>query len=365
MTTIYDVARAANVSPKTVSRVLNGDAPVKHETRDAVEKAIGQLGYVPSSAARTMRSNRSGLVGVVTGAISFAPKHAAEAGMPEIFIVQGIQRRMEAAGKTLLISDTGGHSDRIPHLIRTFTEHRVEGLIYVAAYHQKVALPEPPRGIHLVLVNCFDDRDTPAIVPNDRDGQRRLVREVIADGHRRIAYLTLSPSLIATTLRVDGYRRALAEAGIAFDPALVAAGEESAEQPDEEAGADVMRREVRRMLGLRSPPTVFCCGNDRMAIRLYGVLRSEGYQVPGEVSVAGYDNYRLIAETLVPPLTTVELPYVAMGERGADRLLSLIEGGKRGKDGKEEVRGEIAWRDSVAMRKRQRKAVSSKGGKHV
>lgn len=360
MATIYDVARAANVSPKTVSRVLNGDTPVKQETRDAVEKAILRLGYVPSSAARTMRSNRSGLVGVVTGAISLAPQQAADAGMPEIFIVQGVQRRMEAAGKTLLISDTGGRSDRIPDLIRTFTEHRVEGLIYVAAYHQKVDLPEPPPGVRLVLVNCFDDRDTPAVVPDDRDGQRRLVQDVIARGHRRIAYLTLGPSLIATPLRIEGYAQALADAGIPFDPALVAAGEES----ESEGGADVIRREVRRMLAQRAPPTVFCCGNDRMAIRLYGVLRSEGYRVPDEISVAGYDNYRLIAETLFPPLTTVELPYAAMGERAADRLSALIDGGMPGVGGMEKVGGEVAWRDSVATRKRSRKAVTSKGGKH-
>jgi LacI family transcriptional regulator, galactose operon repressor len=361
MTTIYDVAKAASVSPKTVSRVLNGDAPVKHETRDAVEKAIVDLGYVPSSAARTMRSNRSGLVGVVTGAISLAPQQTDGAGLPEIFIVQGIQRRMESAGKTLLISDTGGHFDRVPHLIRTFTEHRVEGLIYVAAYHQKAELPEPSTRTRLVLVNCFDERGTPAVVPDDRDGQRQLVRDIIAKGHRRIAYLTLNPALIATTLRIEGYRASLAEAGISFDPALVAVGEESAE----EDGADVIRREVKRMLSLRSPPTIFCCGNDRMAIRLYGVLRSEGCRIPDEVSVAGYDNYRLIAETLFPPLTTFELPYAAMGERAADWLLSLIKGGKRGDYGIEKVGGEVAWRGSVASRTRKRKTTTHKGGKHV
>ncbi|MBN9022144.1 MAG: LacI family DNA-binding transcriptional regulator [Rhizobiales bacterium] len=360
MATIYDVARAANVSPKTVSRVLNGDAPVKHETRDAVESAIRRLGYVPSSAARTMRSNRSGLVGVVAGAISLAPQKIADAGMPEIFIVQGIQRRMEAAGRTLLISDTGGHSERVPHLMRTFAEHRVEGMVYVAAHHQKVFLPEPPRDSHLVLANCFDDRGTPAIVPDDRDGQRRLVAEVVGRGHRRVAYLTLGPSLIATTLRTEGYRLALAEAGIPFDPALVAVGEES----EAEDSADVMRREVRRMLALRAPPTVFCCGNDRMAIRLYGVLRSEGHRIPDEVSVAGYDNYRLIAETLFPTLTTFELPYAAMGVRAAERLLSLIDGGAGEGEGLEEVGGEIAWRDSVATKGASRKAVTSKGGKH-
>jgi LacI family transcriptional regulator len=349
MTTIYDVAKAANVSPKTVSRVLNGDAPVKPETRDAVEQAIASLSYVPSSAARTMRSNRSGLVGLVTGAISVAPQATEMAGLPEIFIVQGIQRRMEATGKTMMISDTGGRSDRVPHLIRTFTEHRAEGLIYVASFHQQVVLPTLPHDTRLVLVNCFDEQRTPAVLPDDQEGQRRLVRAIIARGHTRIAYLSLSPLLIATALRTEGYRDALAEAGLPFDPELVAAGEDSPDDPSSAA----MSREVARLLSLAEPPTVICCGNDRMAMRLYGVLRSSGYDVPRQISVAGYDDYRLIAETLFPPLTTVELPYVAMGVRGAERLLSLIGRSDPAPSDPERIAGDVMWRDSVMDRPRQ------------
>ena len=181
MATIYDVARVAKVSPKTVSRVLNGDAPVGRETRVAVEAAIAQLGYVPSNAARMMRSNRSGLVGLITGAISTTQEPTQPAGLPDLFIVQGIQQAMAQSGMTLMIADTGGQLDKAAPLIQTFLCHRVEGLIYVAEYHQHVALP----------------------------------------------------------------------------------------------------------------------------------------RVPDEISVAGYDNYRVIAETLYPPLTTVDLPYAAMGVRAA------------------------------------------------
>ena len=103
MVTIYDVARVAGVSPKTVSRVMNGDAPVNAKTREIVTRAMGQLGYVPSSAARTMRSHRTGLVGLVTGAIA-RPNAAGEAGgLPDLQIVQGIQRVLAESGLTLLI----------------------------------------------------------------------------------------------------------------------------------------------------------------------------------------------------------------------------------------------------------------------
>ena len=140
MTTIYDVARAAGVSPKTVSRVMNGDAPVNVRTKEAVEAAIGQLGYVPSNAARAMRSQRTGLVGLVTGAISGPQAAGGATGLPDLQIVQGIQRMLGEAGLTLLISDTGGDAERIPQLVRTLREHRVEGLFYVADYHQRIEI---------------------------------------------------------------------------------------------------------------------------------------------------------------------------------------------------------------------------------
>ena len=114
MATIYDVARAAGVSPKTVSRVLNGDAPVKQRPKEAVQRAITELGYILSTAARAMRSNRSGLVGLITGAISLSPTRSAEGGLPDLFIVQGIQKAMETSGKTLLIADTGGANGSRP-----------------------------------------------------------------------------------------------------------------------------------------------------------------------------------------------------------------------------------------------------------
>ena len=108
MATIYDVANSAGVSPKTVSRVLNGDGPVGAKTREAVEKAMAELGYVPSNAARMMRSNRSGLIGLITGAISSSSMHTEVSGLPDTLILQGIQQVLGDSGMTLMIADTGG-----------------------------------------------------------------------------------------------------------------------------------------------------------------------------------------------------------------------------------------------------------------
>ena len=224
VTTISDVAKAAGVSFKTVSRVINGDAPVGDATRARVEAAISQLGYVPSSAARMMRSNKSGLIGLITGALSQKIEPTEPTGLPDLYIVQGVQQGLAESGKTLMIADTGNQSDRVDGLVRTFLQHRVEALIYVADYHREVALDLSRIAQPVVLVNCFDKAGTAAIVPDDARGQFDLVTDLIQSGHRRIAYLTLPPEMQATSLRVAGYRDAMAAAGLAVDEDLICKG---------------------------------------------------------------------------------------------------------------------------------------------
>ena len=344
MATIYDIAKIAGVAPKTVARALNGEGPVKSETRDKIEKAAAALGYVPSQAARAMRSNRSGLVGLVTGAISTTPQDAGSAGLPDIHIVQGIQMALADAGVTLLISDIAGREDRTPALFRTLLEHRVEGLFYVAPHHQVVELPEFLGEAPIVLVNCFDRRGTPSIVPDDESGQRDLVARLIAFGHRRIGYLTLPEDMVAHRLRLNGYRRALRDAGLQFDPDLVQLGDAGGKYYE----TTLLASAIDRLLALDDPPTVLCCGNDRLALKVYGLLRMRGLRLPEDIGVAGYDDHRAISELLVPPLTTAELPYRAIGARAAERLLALMRNQQSATASvPEKVGGAIKWRQSV------------------
>lgn len=342
MATIYDVAKQAGVSPKTVSRVLNGDAPVSGKTREAVEAAISALGYIPSSAARVMRSNKSGLVGLITGAISRDQSLQSEGGLPDMFLVQGIQRVMAAAGKTLMIADTGNRFEQVEPLMRTFLEHRAEGILYVAEFHQEVTLPDLQINCPLVLANCFDKAGTPAVIPDDGGGQYGLVSDIIGCGHKRIAYLSLQPQAVATRLRRNAYRQALEDNGIAYDAALDLPG-----YTDYTDRGGALLAAVNTLLALEARPTVICCGNDEMAVRVYGILRSNGIKVPEEISVAGYDDHKAIAEMLFPPLTTAELPYTEMGMCAARMLLEQIENGKRESGLPVEVGGRTVWRESV------------------
>ena len=348
MATIYDVAKLAGVSIKTVSRVLNEDAPVSARTKAAVQEAMDSLGYVPSLAARSIKSQKSGLIGLITGAISISDNEVTTHGLPELHIVQGIQHLLGTTGKTLLISDTGGQLDRVGKLIRTFQEHRVEGLIYVSDHHQRVDLPLPGNEIATVLVNCYDEGGTPCILPDDEAGQYALTQAVIARGHRRLGYLTLGERQDATRLRLEGFRRALAEAGIDYDPDLVAPAEMSGTPGEHQLIWDALDRFLRNP----EPPTVICCGNDRLAMAVYGILRDRGVSIPDDMSVAGYDDHRLVSETLYPGLTTAELPYLAMGGRAAQLLLDLIDSpGSRGAADPILVGGQVRIRGSLAERR--------------
>ncbi|PSJ79531.1 LacI family DNA-binding transcriptional regulator [Neisseria iguanae] len=342
MATIYDVAARAGVSPKTVSRVINGDAPVSGKTRAKVETAIAALGYIPSSAARVMRSSRSGMVGLITGAISRVGEVDCIHGLPDVFLMKGIQQSIRAQGKTLMIADIDNRAGIEP-LIRAFMAHRAEGILYVAQYHQEVVLPDVGHACPIVLVNCFDVIGTPSVLPDDEQGQYDLVRQIIRHGHRRIAYVTLQPGIEATPLRVAGYRRALADAGIVFDADLVQTG-----YADFNYDSAALVVAVVKLLVLQRPPTVICCGNDEMAVRVYGILRTRGLRVPEQISVAGYDNHSAIAETLFPPLTSTELPYLRMGALAAEMLFSE-EDRKNGRVLR--VAGETIWRRSVTTLK--------------
>ena len=341
MVTIYDVAAHAGVSPKTVSRVLNQEATVRAKTRLIVEQAIQELGYIPSSAARIMRSNRSGIIGLITGAISRSTDNLRAHGLPDMFLIQGAQQEVVKSGKTLMIADTNNRFENIEPLINTFLAHRAEGILYVAEKHQEVSLPSYSINCPVVLLNCFNQVGTPAVLPDDYYGQYELVKRIIAAGHQRIAYLTLPKQVVATPLRVAGYRQALAEAGITYRSEWVVEG-----YPDDRNSSQELLQAIEQVLSIEPRPTVLCCGNDEMAMRVYGMLRTRQLRIPEDISVAGYDNYRTIAETLFPPLTSMELPYTEMGKQAVKILLQLIEQNPLSKE-LFLVKGETFWRESV------------------
>jgi len=295
--TIHDIASRAGVGVGTVSRVLNDHPNVSPKAKAAVRAAIAELGYRPSSAAKTLRTNRTHVLGFITDTIASTPY----AGQ----ITRGAQATAWQYGKILLLVNSEGDVTLENAAVETMLDRQVEGIIYATMYHRAVTPPASIKAVPSVLLDCFDvEHALPSVVPDDRRGGYRATEILIERGHRRIGYLNQEDPIVARTLRMEGCRAALADHGIAFDDALVAYG-----NSDPDGGYAAMRDLLGRGVSL----TAVFCFNDRMAMGAYDAIREYGLKVPRDIAVIGYDNQELIAASLRPSLSTMELPHYAMG----------------------------------------------------
>ena len=325
MASIFDVARLAGVSIKTVSRVMNDEPGVRDTTRQSVIAAAEKLSYRPHRGARMMRSQRSGIVGLVTGALSFHAVAPTESGLSSLHIARGVQQVCRRHGRTLMISDPGDSTEDLLSLLDTFRSYKVDGVIFAANYMQQISVPWRP-DLPMVLANCCDGSGTQAFVPDDYAGQRGAVEHLIAKGHRRIGYIGLETEILAGQRRRDGFVDAMTEAGLLLEPGWVWIGS----RPRREGAIfSPLEDAIAGALAAKSRPTAICFGNDVMALRAMPILEKAGIAVPDEISIIGFDNDATIAEALRPRLTTVELPYFEIGNAAAEALLARIGSGER------------------------------------
>ncbi|MBT8428369.1 MAG: substrate-binding domain-containing protein [Gammaproteobacteria bacterium] len=166
---------------------------------------------------------------------------------------------------------------------------------------------------------------------------------LIESGHDRIGLLTLDSRMPAPQLRTLGYKDVLDAAGLSIDPELTVQAHDLGQ---ERASARLIAAS-ERLFRLPNPPTVICCGNNEMATRVYGILRSRGLRVRKDIPVAGFEDHRLIEESLFPPLTTVKLPYRKMGRLAACTLPHMNGGQASASSGPTLVAGHAVWRSSV------------------
>jgi len=342
MATIFDVATLAGVSIKTVSRVVNREPKIRPETIEKVNRAIAMLDYQPHHGARLMRSGKSGLIGVITGLLSGSDLPATSAGLSDLHLLRGAQRACRAAGKTLLVADMAGDEREVEALLKTFINHRVEGLIFTAPYHQQVLLPKP-KDVPLVLLNCFDQSGTPAIVPDDAMCQSRVVDHLVSLGHRRIGYVGVSEGTVAGQLRKAAFVAACERHGLdAMNcPARIGATLPGSDSfgPLKAVLTDLMRQPL--------PPTALCLGNDVMALHAMRVLEGLGLKLPQDVAVMGFDDDAKVCEATHPRLSTVALPYYEMGQAAVERLLAAMAGSPVPKEPWRKIAGDIVVTSAV------------------
>jgi LacI family transcriptional regulator len=309
LVTLKQVAERAGVSIKTVSRIVNGDAAVNAETRAAVQKHLRSLNYVPNQAARQMRSGASSVYGLMTDVVATTPY--------SVDILRGAQSALKDSQQTLLIASSDGDPAREENLWRMFRAHRVAGVIYAAMFHRPHNLGSPTFDNTIVLANCYDiNAQFNGFVPDDEQGGYEQARYLLHRGHRRITLITLIRDIEATRLRGIGIRRAFAEAGVSFDESLDLCGYDGTVSRESShviaTATDILTRKHR--------PTAIICGNDHTAMQVYAAAAQLGISIPQDVSVIGFDNQILIAETLFPQLTTVALPYFEIGRRAAEMI---------------------------------------------
>lgn len=316
--TIKDVAARAGVSDRTVSRVVNGEPNISGKTRARVMEAIDALNYIPNLAARMVRTNRSGVIGLITDVVSTTPN--------SVEIIRGVQDRISRASQSLLIANTSGSPEDEAKVWRTFQEHRIDGVLYATMYHHATPFDPEAHRIPTVLVNCFaaGRDDIAAVVPDDLDGGYRAARHAIDQGHERIAFVTLNPIILAAELRRQGFDRALAEAGITPRPDWIRPGIAGPLDAEEMRAFAVAHELLSAPAADR--PTILLAGNDEIAMQCLFAAAKLGLTVPDEVAVIGFDDFRLISERVVPPLTTVALPYYDIGTRAADKLFAMLAG---------------------------------------
>lgn len=331
MVSIKDVAQEAGTSFKTVSRVINDDPAVRDQTRARVQAAIEALGYRPNSAARTMRSQRSGVIGFISDRVTTQP-HAGD-------ILRGAQQVADQHGKVLMTVNLDDDSRYPQRALDMLLERRVEGLLYASDYHREVEVPQEMHAVPSVLANGFSTQvSLPTFLPDEKRAAREITRLLLAQGHRRIVYIGPNPNLVAAPLRLAGFCQAMAEAGVVLDAAWTPDGVEGPLEGDERSRVEII---IEDLLRWSEPPTAILCGQDSIAMQVYLALAGRGWCVGRDIAVASFDDQRPISTFLTPGLTTMGLPHLEMGRRAMACLL-----GETGEQGITRIPFALVERDS-------------------
>jgi LacI family transcriptional regulator len=308
--TIRDVARHAQVSHQTVSRVINGEAYTAAATRARVERAIAQLGFRPSHIARSLVSRRTHTIGLVMGDV-------ASPFFPDV--VRGIEDVLAPAGYSLILSSSRRDPARELANVRHLVERSTDGLILGAPQADLGELTglAVRAGVPMVFLNRdVSGRQVASVWVDGPAATAEVVAFLARLGHRRIGLVSASRQVDREGNREAWYRRALGRAGLALPPAWILR-----EAITLEGG----QRAGQRLLGLPSRPTAAICHSDVMAIGVLQACRAGGVRVPRDLSVIGWDDVPY-ASAVEPPLTTVRVPRYEFGQAAARRLLGLLAG---------------------------------------
>lgn len=310
--TLKDVAEAAGVSSATVSLVLNGRAVgrVSADLVTRVEDAADRLNYRPNLVARSLRTQESKTIGIISNDVATTSFAGA--------MLSGAQEVAWRNGWLLLLVNSNGEDAMEKAAIRSLVQRNVDGFIYATMYHQEIQAPDSLKGQKVILLDCVDaNKQHQSVVPNEYQGATDAVQYLVNQGHTQIAYIGTRENVIAGRERLKAYQDVLKANRIDFNPEY-AVEVLSSNSIDGYAAA-------QKLLALKVRPTAIFCYTDRMAMGAYEAIAEAKLSIPQDISVVGFDNQLNIADALRPPLTTVQLPHFEMGAWAATRLLAAID----------------------------------------
>lgn len=304
--TIQDVAKTAGVSVSTVSRVLNSKVDVASETQERVRSVIEELGYTTNLAARSMRSFKKNLVGLIMPDIAY----------PFAFeVMRGVNQAIAESEFDLLVYTTGdvrksGRASHEQKYVSLLNNSITDGAIIVAPVTGEFSTDAPIVSIDPLMSNP----NYPAVHATNYQGATDAMNYLLELGHRRIGFISGRAELESSNRRLKGYRDALENEGLPIDEKLIASGDYTTE-----TGVKC----TRELLSLDNPPTAIFASNDQSAMGVFQVAEELELRIPEDLSVIGFDN---IMESKYMKLTTVDQFIYEMGFVATQMLIKLING---------------------------------------
>ena len=307
MATMKDIARLANVSTSTVSHVINNSRFVSDEIRDKVMHVVQQLNYTPSALARSLKVKETKTIGMLVTA-SNNPFFAE--------VVGSVERYCNQHQYNLILSNTDGDNDRLQKNLQTLLQKQVDGLLLMCTEPQDTELQQFSLSVPTVIMDWWPtELNADKILENSELGGYLAVKALIEHNHRDIAIITGNFQKPIALNRLQGYKKALAEANIPLREEWIITA-----QFDFEGGIAGMEK----ILQLENRPTaVFACSGT-IALGAYQTAWRHGLRIPQDISIIGYDDITL-AQYLSPPLSTVHQPKTELGRLAVETLLARIK----------------------------------------
>ena len=306
---IKDVAKEAGVSITTVSRVLNNSYPVNEQTKQKVLEMVEKLNFQPNAIARGLVSKRTHTIGISVPYITnmFFPE-----------VVQGIADQLKRIDYSLILSHTQGNGDEEMKVIQNFLNRQVDGIIIIDPFIESVPLDfyhEIHAQVPTVIVNKYFPSDELVFVINDeKQGAYEGTDYLLRLGHRKLVFISGFDGY-ASNVKREGFLQALVDQRIADDDYLILEGDFTSE-----GTYRLLKKEMKR---IKNYSAIFCA-NDLMAIGAIKALRSQGYQVPQDFSVLGFDNIG-ISSLFIPGITTVSQNIYDLGRVSGQTIIKLLD----------------------------------------